>query len=145
MRMTCLSRPKPNFRRIATSAGSRCRFTVALILWRLLMEGALIFSGFRLVRGFRIQNPLTPGGVCAAILLLNYYAISALVDGDISILAIAFFMIGMAAVRDGESELAGIMFAFSTIKCSVTFFPVLFPIVRGRSWPGQRWFSRFSF
>ena len=100
-------------------------FTVALILWRLLMEGALIFSGFRLVRGFRIQNPLTPGGVCAAILLLNYYAISALVDGDISILAIAFFMIGMAAVRDGESELAGIMFAFSTIKCSVTFFPVL--------------------
>ena len=100
-------------------------FTAALILWRLLLEAALIFCGYRLVRGFRIQNRLTPGSVCAVLLLLNYYTVSALIDGDISILAITFFMIGMAAVRDGESELAGIMFAFSTIKISVAFLPVI--------------------
>ncbi len=100
-------------------------FTAALILWRLLLEAALIYSGFRLVRGFRIQNRATPPVVCAAVLLLNYYAVSAVTDGDISILAAAFLLIGIAAVRDGESELAGIMLAFSTIKFSVTLLPVL--------------------
>ena len=100
-------------------------FTAALILWRLLSEAALIYAGIQMVRGFRIQNKLTPGSVCAALLLLNYYAAAALTDGDISILAVAFFMIAMAAVQDGESELAGIMLAFATIKASVTLLPVL--------------------
>ncbi len=100
-------------------------FTVALILWRIFLQAALIFGGFRLIRAFRIQNRITPGAVCAAILILNYYAIAALTDGDISILAIAFFLIGMAALQDGEAELCGIMFAFSTIKCSLTILPVI--------------------
>lgn len=100
-------------------------FTAALILWRLLLEAALIYAGFQLVRAFRIQNRFTPGFACAAILLLNYYAVSAVTDGDISVLAIAFLMIGMAALQDGEGELSGIMFAFATIKSSVTLLPVL--------------------
>ena len=100
-------------------------FKVALILWRFVSGAALIYGGFRLIRGFRIQNRLTPGIVCAALLLLNYYAISALVDGDISLLAIAFFLIGLGALQEGEAELCGIMFAFSTIKCSLTLLPVL--------------------
>ena len=100
-------------------------FPIALILWRLLLEAALFYAAFRLLRGFRIQNKLTPGLVCAAFLLLNYYSISALTDGDISILAITFFLIGMAAMQEGEAELSGIMFAFSTIKCSLTLLPVL--------------------
>ncbi len=100
-------------------------FKIALTIWRLLLEAALVYAGFQLVRGFRVQNRLTPGYVCAALLLLNYYAVSAVTDGDISILAIAFFLIGMTALRDGESELAGIMFAFSTIKPSVVIFAVI--------------------
>ena len=100
-------------------------FKVALILWRLLLEAALVYSAFRLLKGFRIQNRLTPGALCAAILLLNYCAFISLMDGDISILAIAFFMIGLAAMQEGEAELSGIMFAFSTIKSSVTLLPVL--------------------
>lgn len=100
-------------------------FKLALILWRFVSGAALIYGGFRLLRGFRIQNRLTPGIVCAALLLLNYYAISALVDGDISLLAIAFFLIGLGALQEGEAELCGIMFAFSTIKCSLTLLPVI--------------------
>ena len=100
-------------------------FKLALILWRLLLEAVLIYASFRLVRGFRIQNRLTTGTVCAALLLLNYYSISSLTDGDISILAIAFFLIGFAALQDGEPELSGIMFALSTIKSSVTLLPVV--------------------
>ncbi|MBQ6343849.1 MAG: DUF2029 domain-containing protein [Anaerolineaceae bacterium] len=100
-------------------------FPIALILWRLLLEAALFYAAFRLLRGFRIQNKLTPGLVCAAFLLLNYYSISALTDGDISILAITFFLVGLAAMQEGEAELSGIMFAFSTIKCSLTLLPVL--------------------
>lgn len=100
-------------------------FKIALILWRFTSGAALIFGGFRLVRGFRMQNRFTPGIVCAALLLLNYYAISALVDGDISLIAIAFFLIGLGALQEGEAELCGIMFAFSTIKCSLTLLPVL--------------------
>ena len=99
-------------------------FRVALTLWRLLLEAALIFTAIRLLRGFRIQNKLTPAYVCAALLLLNYYAFTALRDGDLSVLAIAFFVVGMAAVRDGESELAGIMFAFALVKPSITVLPV---------------------
>ena len=100
-------------------------FKFALILWRFVSGAALIYGGFRLIRGFRLQNRLTPGIVCAALLLLNYYAVSALVDGDISLLAIAFFLIGLGALQEGEAELCGIMFAFSTIKCSLTLLPVL--------------------
>lgn len=100
-------------------------FKFALILWRFVSGAALIYGGFRLLRGFRIQNRLTPGIVCSALLLLNYYAVSALVDGDISLLAIAFFLIGLGALQEGEAELCGIMFAFSTIKCSLTLLPVI--------------------
>ena len=100
-------------------------FKFALILWRFVSGAALIYGGFRLLRGFRIQNRLTPGIICAALLLLNYYAVSALVDGDISLLAIAFFLIGLGALQEGEAELCGIMFAFSTIKCSLTLLPVI--------------------
>ena len=100
-------------------------FKLALILWRFVSGAALIYGGFRLIRGFRLQNRLTPGIVCAALLLLNYYAISSLVDGDISLLAIAFFLIGLGALQEGEAELCGIMFAFSTIKCSLTLLPVI--------------------
>ena len=100
-------------------------FTIALILWRIILIIAMIYGGFRLVRGFRLQNSLTPGGACAAVLLLNYYGITALIDGEISILAISFFLIGMAAMQEGEAELCGIMFAFSTIKPSLTLLPVL--------------------
>ena len=100
-------------------------FKFALILWRFVSGAALIYGGFRLLRGFRIQNRLTPGIVCAALLLMNYYAVSALVDGDISLLAIAFFLIGFGALQEGEAELCGIMFAFSTIKCSLTLLPVI--------------------
>ena len=100
-------------------------FKIALILWRFVSGAALIYGGFRLIRGFRLQNRLTPGAVCAALLMLNYYAVSALVDGDISLIAITFFLIGLGAMQEGEAELCGIMFAFSTIKCSLTLLPVL--------------------
>ena len=100
-------------------------FKIALTIWRLLLEAALLYAGFQLVRGFRIQNRLTPGIVCSALLLLNYFSAAALTDGDISILAVTFLIIGMAALRDGESELAGIMFAFSTIKPSVVILAVI--------------------
>ncbi len=100
-------------------------FKLALILWRFVSGAALIYGSFRLFRGFRLQNRLTPGAVCAALLMLNYYAVSAMVDGDISVLAIAFFLIGLGAMQEGEAELCGIMFAFSTIKCSLTLLPVL--------------------
>ena len=126
-------------------------FKVALTIWRLLLEAALIYAGFQLVRGFRIQNSMTPGIVCAAMLLLNYYAAAAITDGDISILAITFFMIGMAALRDGESELAGIMFAFSTIKPSVTILGLIWVSLwclfnnRGTivAWAGMVWILLF--
>ncbi len=100
-------------------------FKAALTIWRLLLEAALLYAGFQVVRGFRIQNRFTTGIVCSAFLLLNYFTAAALADGDISILAVTFLVIGMAALRDGESELAGIMFAFSTIKPSVVILPVL--------------------
>ena len=100
-------------------------FKAALILWRLFLEAALIYSGFRVVLGFRLQNRLTPGTVCAVILLLNYYSFAALMEGDIAILAAAFFLIGLAALQEGEAELSGIMFAFATIKSSLTLLPVL--------------------
>lgn len=100
-------------------------FKLALILWRLTLEAALVYSAFRLMKGFRIQNSLTPGAACAVLLICNYYAFIALMDGDISILAITFFMIGLAAMQEGEAELSGIMFALSTIKCSLTLLPVL--------------------
>lgn len=100
-------------------------FKIALLLWRLLLIGTLIYGSYRIIRGFRIQNRFTPGAVCAALLGLNYYAISAFIDGDISILAISFFLIGLAAMQEGEAELCGIMLAFSTIKPSLTLLPVL--------------------
>ena len=111
-------------------------FKLALILWRLRLEAALIYSAFRLLRGFRIQNPMTPGTVCAVILLLSYCSVISLIDGDISILAITFFMIGLAAMQDGEAELSGIMFAFSTIKSSLTLLPVIWVCIWAMSHHG---------
>ncbi len=100
-------------------------FKTALVLWRLLLEGALIFAGIRLIPAFRLTNSLTPAAVCIILPMCCYYGIIALIDGEISILAVAFLLIAVSALQDGEFELAGIMLAFSTIKCSLTLLPVL--------------------
>ncbi len=104
-------------------------FKTALVLWRLLLEGALIIAGIRLIPAFRITNPLTPAAVCVILPMCCYYGIIALIDGEISILAVAFLLIAVSALQDGEFELAGIMLAFSTIKCSLTLLPVLWILI----------------
>ena len=104
-------------------------FKTALVLWRLLLEGALILAGIRLIPALRITNPLTPAAVCVILPMCCYYGIIALIDGEISILAVSFLLIAVSALQDGEFELAGIMLAFSTIKCSLTLLPVLWLLI----------------
>ena len=104
-------------------------FKTALILWRLLLQAALIYAGIKLIPAFRITNKLTPHAVCVTLMMACYYGVIALIEGEISILAITFMLIAISALQDDEYELAGIMLAFCTIKPSLTLLPVLWILI----------------
>jgi hypothetical protein len=62
-------------------------------------------------------------------LLLCYYSVVAILDGDIGILSFFLLMMAMDAIREHEDEFAGILLAFATIKYSLTLLPILWFLI----------------
>jgi len=111
-------------------------FTLARALWMTLLEVglvALVFLSLRLAR-WRVGL-----GMLALLLifsLLWYHGLRPLINGNAVILVAVGLVAGFLALRAGADELAGVLFAFTTIKPQVVIlvlaFVVFWAASRGR-------------
>lgn len=101
------------------------RFDIAMVLWMIVLEAALIFAGIKALSAFRINKTTISPPVFYGLLLLSYPAVRAVMDGDMGILSLMFLFVALDAIRMGEDEFAGIMLAFATMKFSLTTLPIL--------------------
>lgn len=100
-------------------------FKAALVIWMLLMEAALVYSGFKLKAALQIDGKTFSGVTLAFLLIGGYYAVIAVLDGDIGIAAVMIFLMALDAIRTHDDEYAGILLAFASIKYGLTFLPTI--------------------
>ncbi|HRY20392.1 MAG TPA: hypothetical protein P5198_02675 [Flexilinea sp.] len=100
-------------------------FEIALIIWMTILEALLVGIGMKTISAFQIdRRTFTPLKI-GTVMLLSYYSVVAVLDGDIGILAVFLLMMALDAIRSQEDEFAGILLAFATIKYSLTLLPII--------------------
>ena len=104
-------------------------FKAALALWMILLEAALVLTGIKIFQTFPFDtNFFTPTKISVS-LLVGYYTIMALLDGDMGIVSVLCFTFSINAIKEDECELAGILLAFSTMKYGLMLFPIIWIII----------------
>ena len=100
-------------------------FEIALIIWMTILEALVVGIGMKTISAFQIdRRTFTPLKI-GTVMLLSYYSVVAVLDGDIGILAVFLLMMALDAIRSQEDEFAGILLAFATIKYSLTLLPII--------------------
>lgn len=100
-------------------------FEIALIIWMTILEALVVGIGMKTISAFQIdRRTFTPLKI-GTVILLSYYSVVAVLDGDIGILAVFLLMMALDAIRSQEDEFAGILLAFATIKYSLTLLPII--------------------
>lgn len=106
-------------------------FPFARALWMTFLEGviiALVIGSIRLTQ-WRISFV---GSVIFLIFSLGWYhGILPLINGNMIILVALFITGGLLAIRENADELAGVLFAFSTIKPQVVLVFLIFILIWG--------------
>ena len=100
-------------------------FEIALIIWMTILEVLLVFSGFKVFSAFQISSKFFTPFRVGIVLLLSYYSVVAVMDGDIGIFSVFLLIMAMDAIRSHEDEFAGILLAFASIKYNLTLLPIL--------------------
>ena len=75
--------------------------------------------------------------------IIWYYAMTSFLTGDEIILVLTFLIGGVLAVRDRQDELAGVLFACSTIKPGLVIIPILYVFYwafKQKRWQIMIWF-----
>ncbi len=112
-------------------------FTLARALWMTVLEAALVLLAFLSLRLARWR--VGPFMLILLLLfsLLWYHGFRPLINGNAVILVTLGLVGGFLALRAGADELAGVLFAFTTIKPQVVVlvlaFVVFWAFVRGRT------------
>lgn len=112
-------------------------FTLARALWMTVLEAALVLLAFLSLRLARWR--IGPFLLILLLLfsLLWYHGFRPLINGNAVILVTLGLVGGFLALRAGADELAGVLFAFTTIKPQVVAlvlaFVVFWAFVRGRT------------
>jgi hypothetical protein len=91
-------------------------FNLARALWMSVLEISLILSG---ILSMRLMGWKPKFGVLIGFLIfimLWYHGLRPLINGNAVIVVVLLITGGLLALKSGEEELAGVLFAFSTIK-----------------------------
>lgn len=100
-------------------------FEIALIIWMTILEALVVGIGMKTISAFQIDRRTFSPLKIGTVMLLSYYSVVAVLDGDIGILAVFLLMMALDAIRSQEDEFAGILLAFATIKYSLTLLPII--------------------
>jgi hypothetical protein len=91
-------------------------FNLARSLWMTVLEMAIVGIVFFSIKISEWKSGLAGLLLYSLFAFLWYYSASALISGDVIIITSFFVVMGIWAVKKGEWEYAGVVFAFSTIK-----------------------------
>ncbi len=106
-------------------------FHLARAVWMTVLEAALIGITLLSLRLCRWKpSPLMLAGLLI-FSLIWYHGLRPLINGNAVILVALFITGGLLALRDGADELAGVLFAFATIKPQVVVLIVAFLLIWG--------------
>ncbi len=106
-------------------------FTTARALWMTLLEISLVLLMFLSIRLSDWKpKPLLLAGILV-FGLLWYHGLRPLINGNAVILIALFIVGGLNALKNGQDELAGLLFALSTIKPQVVIVFYLFILIWG--------------
>ena len=112
-------------------------------IWMTILEGALVAQA---LLAMKIVN-WKPGRLVQIVFVLIfvcwYPSVQSVVEGNPSILVSLFVIGGLVSIRNKGYELAGVLFAFATIKMNVALLFVIFILIwayRQRNWKLIGWF-----
>ncbi len=103
-------------------------FTMARAVWMTALEAGLlllVFVSLRLTR-WKIHPLLL--GLLLIFSILWYHGLRPLINGNAVILVALMLAAGFLALRSGSDELAGVLFALSTIKPQVVILVLMFVV-----------------
>lgn len=104
------------------------QFELARAAWMTLLELGLVGMVFLSLRLFRWRSSLWIVTILILFSLFWYHGLRPLINGNAVILVAVFLWGGLLALRNGADELAGVLFAFSTIKPQVVVVILVFII-----------------
>ncbi len=112
-------------------------FALARALWMTVLEAGLVAMVFLSLSLFRWRPAPLMLGLLLLFAVFWYHGLRPLINGNAVILVALLITGGLLAMREGADELAGILFAFSTIKPQVVL--VLLVFVTIWSFSQRRW------
>ncbi|MCE1253916.1 MAG: DUF2029 domain-containing protein [Anaerolineae bacterium] len=104
-------------------------FTLARALWMTLLEISLIAISLLCMRMCDWKPGLLVTAVFLIFSLLWYHGMRPLINGNAVILVALFVTGGLIAMKNGYDELAGVLFAFSTIKPQLVVLFLVFVLI----------------
>jgi hypothetical protein len=116
--------------------------TLARALWMTTLETALILMAIMCIRLVEWRPNLVSLVFYLLFAMMWYHAVRPLINGNAVILVALGLVGGMLAVRSRLDELAGVLFAFTTIKPQVVVVFILFVIfwsLANRRWRLLAW------
>lgn len=117
-------------------------FDLARALWMTVLEAALIGLALLSPRIMRWKPAPWMMALLIIFSLLWYFGLRALINGNAVILVALCLAGGLLAMRGGHDELAGVLFAFSTIKPQVVVVVLAWIVIWGftqRRWRMVGW------
>jgi hypothetical protein len=119
-------------------------FALSRALWMTILEAALIVQAVLFIQlvSWRPRWPTIAGLLLFSIVW--YPAAQSIVDGDMVILIGLFIAGSLLAMRNKHDEIAGVLFAFSTIKINISLLLIIFVLIwtyRQGRWRLIGWFS----
>jgi hypothetical protein len=106
-------------------------YPFARALWMTFLEGLLIATAIGTIRLTQWRVDFWGGLILLVFSLTWYQAVLPLLNGNIIILVTFFIVAGLIAVRENADELAGVFFAFATIKPEPILIFIIFILVWG--------------
>ena len=111
-------------------------FTLARALWMTVLEAGLVLVTILSLRLVRWKVGLLMLVFLILFSLFWYHGLRPLINGNAVILVALTIVGGFLALKNGADELAGVLFAFSTIKPQVVLLLLIFVVIwslnRGR-------------
>jgi len=117
-------------------------FTLARAAWMTALEAGLILMTVLGLRLFRWRVGLIMIAILLLFAIFGYHGLRPLINGNVVILVSLWLVAGFLALRNGADELAGVLFAFSTIKPQVVVLAlalVVFWAIVNRRWRVITW------
>ena len=108
-------------------------FTVARALWMTVLEAGLLLLTVLSIRLARWKISPWLLAVLLIFALFWYHGLRPLINGNVVVLVALGLVGGFLALRAGADELAGVLFALTTIKPQVVVLVLLFVVLWGMS------------